>query len=293
MADAPCTLSVVQAVKAVTSLVQSRGTSPMIPGNECEDTPQDNIEDVHQNNELSLMQPPTVCSKGVTAVQTESIQKLPETDSKSKTKKVASVMTCSADNVGSHQASVSLPTTTVIGDVTIVEMTPDTKSQLHKISTNNDQDKKETNSDIMPRKAEQDNGNYNPFLDPQILQAADGLELLSALAEQRAKFASPENEETQSKQSDAKDQTESKTPTKTNTKDTTKTKSVEKKEPKPAAKQVRKKSISRTRSLPPAKTDCKTEGGSYYTSSGLRIPQGTHLFHDVTFLSLKSTNIAF
>lgn len=265
----------------------------MIPGNECEDTPQDNIEDVHQNNELSLMQPPTVCSKGVTAVQTESIQKLPETDSKSKTKKVASVMTCSADNVGSHQASVSLPTTTVIGDVTIVEMTPDTKSQLHKISTNNDQDKKETNSDIMPRKAEQDNGNYNPFLDPQILQAADGLELLSALAEQRAKFASPENEETQSKQTDAKDQTESKTPTKTNTKDTTKTKSVEKKEPKPAAKQVRKKSISRTRSLPPAKTDCKNEGGSYYTSSGLRIPQGTHLFHDVTFLSLKCTNIAF
>ncbi|XP_052685701.1 uncharacterized protein LOC128165324 isoform X5 [Crassostrea angulata] len=281
VADAPCTLSVVQAVKAVTSLVQSRGTSPMIPGNECEDTPQDNIEDVHQNNELSLMQPPTVCSKGVTAVQTESIQKLPETDSKSKTKKVASVMTCSADNVGSHQASVSLPTTTVIGDVTIVEMTPDTKSQLHKISTNNDQDKKETNSDIMPRKAEQDNGNYNPFLDPQILQAADGLELLSALAEQRAKFASPENEETQSKQTDAKDQTESKTPTKTNTKDTTKTKSVEKKEPKPAAKQVRKKSISRTRSLPPAKTDCKTEGGSYYTSSGLRIPQDLGSFLEI------------
>ena len=31
---------------------------------------------------------------------------------------------------------------------------------------------------------------YNPFTDPQILQAADGLELLSALAEKRPKCSS-------------------------------------------------------------------------------------------------------
>lgn len=275
--DAPCTVSVVQAVKAVTSLVQSRGTSPMIPGSECEDTPQDKIEDVTKINERSSVESPGVCSKGSTAVQTESIQKTLETDPNSKTKKEALLITCSEENVSKQQTKNSLPTTTVIGDVTIVEMTPDMKSQSQEISSKIDQHKKEPNSELTSRKSEQDSTNYNPFLDPQILQAADGLELLSALAEQRAKFASPEKEEPQPNQTVVKDQTESKTQTKTNTKDTSKTKSAEKKESKPAAKQVRKKSVSRTRSIPPAKTDCKTEGGSYYTSSGLRIPQGTHL----------------
>ncbi|XP_056019208.1 uncharacterized protein LOC125667992 isoform X4 [Ostrea edulis] len=271
--DVPCTVSVVQAVKAVTSLVQSRGTSPMIPGSECEDTPQDRIENVHQNNELSSADAPSKCSRGVAAVQTESIQKINESDANSKTEKQDSLNTSTEENPGNQCAKLSLPTTTVIGDVTIVEMTPDTKLQSPEIASNIDQHKTETHSELMPGKSEQDIGNYNPFLDPQILQAADGLELLSALAEQRTKFASPEKE-TQADQNVAKDQTESKTHTKTNTKDTSKTKSVEKKESKPAVKQVRKKSISRTRSLPPAKPDCKTEGGSYYTSSGLRIPQG-------------------
>jgi hypothetical protein len=254
----------------------------MIPGNECEDTPQDRIENVHQNNEQSSAETSSKCSKGVAAVQTESIHKTIETEVISKTEKEDSLNASTEENPGNQCAKLSLPTTTVIGDVTIVEMTPDTKLQSHEIASNIDERKIETHSELMPGKAEQDIGNYNPFLDPQILQAADGLELLSALAEQRAKFASPEKE-TQADQNVAKDQTEPKTHTKTNKKDTSKTKSVEKKESKPAAKQVRKKSISRTRSLPPAKPDCKTEGGSYYTSSGLRIPQGIPLFNDVIF----------
>jgi hypothetical protein len=36
---------------------------------------------------------------------------------------------------------------------------------------------------------------YNPFLDPQILQAVDGLELLSALAEKRSKSLDTNNKE--------------------------------------------------------------------------------------------------
>ncbi|XP_061182021.1 uncharacterized protein LOC133190416 isoform X2 [Saccostrea echinata] len=272
--DVPCTVSVVQAVKAVTSLVQSRGTSPMIPGTECEDTPQEKIEDVNQSNEISSVEVSGLCSKGVAAVQTESTHKTSKSDTKCKIEKEDSLKDCSEEITSNQCAKAALPTTTVIGDVTIVEMTPDTKSHSHEIASNIDQNKTEKHTDLIPTKTEQDSNNYNPFLDPQILQAADGLELLSALAEQRAKFASPEKEESKIDQTVAKDQTESKTYTKTNPKDTTKTKSVEKKESKSAVKQVRKKSVSRTRSLPPAKPDCKTEGGSYYTSSGLRIPQG-------------------
>ncbi|KAJ8319255.1 hypothetical protein KUTeg_004346 [Tegillarca granosa] len=111
---------------------------------------------------------------------------------------------------------------------------------------------------------------YNPFLDPQILQAADGLELLSALAEKRAKcedvtdFTTSDNSTSWVKNNNSKNK-----------------ESVCMFSDDEPPKTKRKQSISRTRSVPAVKPETKLETPSYYTSTGLRIPQDLESFLEI------------
>ena len=155
---------------------------------------------------------------------------------------------------------------------------------------------------------------YNPFIDPQILLAADGLELLSTLAEQRAKCIDVSENKSECKLEDKieesalfdsraeiipKEEINSEKSSLngngdyhiiSETKiipDTAKSCGIKSDiiSPKPKlsikeqntneSSQPRKRAYSRTRSIPPL-NDIKQEPTSYYTSTGLRIPQGKY-----------------
>ena len=275
------------------SNVQSRGTSPMAPASECEETSHEGSEEqmrlkIGQSRDVKAVVGPEqesvsikTCEekKAVECNKVESISSLEEgTKNESTETQVKEIKSTETDDKKEREIKRSfddLPRTTVIDNVTIVEMSPIKKvapmiseSKTNSVSASEDiPDKTEVKCDTVKCANAQDNSSgcvsYNPFLDPQILQAADGLELLSALAEQRSKCV--DNDTTYTKDCNDKENE--------NKKLFAEPKSDPTENKKAQVKQKRKPSISRTRSIPPSKPS-KNESGSYYTSTGLRIPQG-------------------
>ncbi|XP_033736618.1 LOW QUALITY PROTEIN: BAH and coiled-coil domain-containing protein 1-like [Pecten maximus] len=321
-------------VKTETSTVQSRGTSPMVPASEIDDTSQEVIDAAPSTTQsmCDIITDITNVSQSIASVQTCT------TNASSSSGLVTSV-TCSIDkSVSSDESkagSCDIPIQSLDSDHSsksekeqslLKEETPEVKLDTNRItpstSVTTDEcvkevsersESKETTGDVIcvkENEPKQNPSDYNPFLDPQILQAADGLELLSTLAEIRAKCVTletpvvPPNESqmVSSATPDAKGTTgvsgaktektcnSSKDPKdKEDIIDKKVSKETEKNEkkvttqekPKPSVqrsnsdtpKQSKKKPLSRTRSIP-AKSDPKTEPASYYTSTGLKIPQG-------------------
>ncbi|XP_021358392.1 trinucleotide repeat-containing gene 18 protein-like isoform X2 [Mizuhopecten yessoensis] len=331
------------AVKTETSTVQSRGTSPMVPASEIDDTSQEVIDAAPSTTQsmCDIVMNIANVSQSIASVQTCT------TNASSSTGLVTSV-TCSITKDKSVSNSVDesktescdtpiqpleseihtksekeqclskdgtpeckLDTKRVVTpstSVTSVAVDEDVKSVSERSET------KEPPGDVIcvkQNETNQSHRDYNPFLDPQILQAADGLELLSTLAEIRAKCVTLETpvappsegiEVSPQAPEDIKVTKETSGPKTTKIPDASKiskdtedtidkkvakeTEKAEKKvstqeKPKPSVqrsnsdtpKQSRKRPLSRTRSIP-AKSDQKSEPASYYTSTGLKIPQG-------------------
>ncbi|XP_055876452.1 serine-rich adhesin for platelets-like isoform X5 [Biomphalaria glabrata] len=137
-------------IKAGPTSVQSRGCSPI----QFEDT----LSPLAILSTLSAVKRTSLCSIGV-----QTCDNLVQTDEKNVSSKLSlndqGVQTLTTDLSALNPLSVQCPDL----DSVVDHLTP---------------------------KANVERTSYNPFTDPQILQAADGLELLSALAEKRPKCSS-------------------------------------------------------------------------------------------------------
>jgi len=302
-------------VKTEASTVQSRGTSPMVPASEIDDTSQETIDAAPSTTEsscdttASITDAKTVtqsiasvqtcvtdvscCTVSVTALtcstgsenrvkkcgltssykdnksENNELIKSNHTDVLSSNNKVhggkysehSDIQIVIKETSGNEKSSDNTETSVIVkldDKISIIERPKKVESD-HKhiiVSTNNQKNDK---SSVPKDQSSSNVENYNPFLDPQILQAADGLELLSTLAEKRAKCLEVEESKPASAEI-VSDKAFEKPSSKSSSNQET---------PKP-----KKKQFSRTRSVP-AKCETKTEQpGSYYTSTGLRIPQG-------------------
>ncbi|XP_069124206.1 trinucleotide repeat-containing gene 18 protein-like isoform X5 [Argopecten irradians] len=331
-------------VKTETSTVQSRGTSPMVPASEIDDTSQEVIDAAPSTTQsmCDIITDITNVSQSIASVQTCT------TNACSSTGLVTSV-TCSIDKSVSNSVdepkvdACDTPVDSLDNENScktekeqcvlkeeIFNEKSETKSVTPSTAVTTDEcikdacDRSETKEPpgdttcVKQNQSKQSASDYNPFLDPQILQAADGLELLSTLAEIRAKcvtLETPVIPNSDSKVGSPSVSEDVKTTNDASVAKTTKlfnsskspkekedcvdkkvSKETEKSEKKASTqdkskpsvqrsnsdtpKQPKKKPLSRTRSIP-AKSDPKTEPASYYTSTGLKIPQDLTAFLDI------------
>ncbi|XP_060071392.1 trinucleotide repeat-containing gene 18 protein-like isoform X2 [Ylistrum balloti] len=333
------TIPIQDTVKTEMSTVQSRGTSPMVPASEIDDTSQEVIDAAPSTTQsmCDIITDITNVSQSIASVQTCT------TNASSSTELVTSI-TCSVtkdkpvssnvddskaescdhpiQSLESENCSKSENESDLAKDGTSEDkldtkqtMTPSTSVTADECVQNvceRSETEELPDGVISEKQDETKQSDYNPFLDPQILQAADGLELLSTLAEIRAKCVTletpvappseslmvsppppppPEVSKETSGTKTIKMGNASKAPVgKEEATDKNVGKEIEKTEkktstqekPKPtvqrsnsdAPKQSKKRPLSRTRSIPAAKSDSKSEQASYYTSTGLKIPQG-------------------
>lgn len=310
----------IAAVKSETSLVQSRGTSPMVPASEIEDAAQemiDNLPVLDNKNESEVL------SVRKTIVNDDDESSFSSTDSFINDRTCANdivskndsnyiekdCIESSVDKKETHLLSdrdntVQTDTRTCddskLGDQIIIQAKESNEDSSNTVQTNHlnnhdfiksddsmtkhDYDSKgdlllkDKTASVQDVKEDKITDEYNPFLDPQILQAVDGLELLSALAEKRSKSLDTNNKEVREeeiKQEKTEEKIDEKIDEKTEEKIDEKIEvKIEKssnEKSKPVKRAKLKRTISRTRSIPPIK---EVETHSYYTSTGLRIPQG-------------------
>lgn len=296
-------LSCTEAIKSELSTVQSRGTSPMVPASEIEDTEQDMIDNspvqVKTDNEVHINKKDIIDDDDESSFSsTESFVHMHVTNFKNENEKDNTVYT-SKDSIEleiTTKDKTVLPNDAVSFKGQIKTLNTDSENQtaLHniqkkendrpieslpanelknpdlikpdeKVSSNQCCDQIKDEKSVESVKEDKSSEDYNPFLDPQILQAVDGLELLSALAEKRSKSIDTRKD---IEEEDEKDDVKNEIPEDKIEED--KSEEIEEKV-KPIKRPKIKRTISRTRSIPPLK---ETEPQSYYTSTGLRIPQG-------------------
>lgn len=292
-----------ETVKHEHSTVQSRGTSPMVPASEIEETAQEMIDNspVLDKGEIDI----PLIRKGCITDDDESsfsstdsfvndrlrysdidTKEEPETvvkikiDSSTDTKDNTPLRICE----NALKPEIKLESENQNDMSSIPEINKDDEKQQSdqaiatsdKLDSQNveesktpdqlcDQTNEKTSSDIIETKQ---NDEYNPFLDPQILQAVDGLELLSALAEKRSKSIDAKVDKTEDEQMEEKEEKDEILKEEQKEEPVI---DVKEEKPKTVKKPKLKRTISRTRSIPPIK---EPETQSYYTSTGLRIPQG-------------------
>lgn len=287
-------------IKTEMSSVQSRGTSPMVPASEIEDTSQETIEassinsgsdSEHSNKHSNIASVQTCASDRCSSNESVSVD---ENSCISEKEKINTSCSEKIENVNVCENSDSKSETKVKEQNSEKDIENSDTSELSlsnearaasesahilaglscsKVVANSDVSSCDQNTKSIENSSEK---TYNPFLDPQILQAADGLELLSALAEKRAKcedvtdFAS----------------CESNTAWGTNNNNSKSKENVCMFSDEEPPKTKRKQSISRTRSVPAIKPETKLESPSYYTSTGLRIPQGKYFCDLFIFTNL-------
>lgn len=298
----------IAAVKSETSMVQSRGTSPMVPASEIEDAAQEMIDNSPVLDNKNESEVPSVRK---TIVNDDDESSFSSTDSFINERTCANdiiskngsnyiekdCIESSVEKKESHSLSdrdntVQTDTRTCDGsklrDQIIIQAKKSNEDSSNTVQTNywsnhdfkksddsitkHDYDSKgdlllkDESTSVQDIKEDKITDEYNPFLDPQILQAVDGLELLSALAEKRSKSLDTNNKEV--KEEEIKQE---KTEEKIDEKIDEKIEKSSDEKPKPVKRAKVKRTISRTRSIPPIK---EVETHSYYTSTGLRIPQG-------------------
>ncbi|XP_071129486.1 trinucleotide repeat-containing gene 18 protein-like isoform X5 [Mytilus edulis] len=303
-------LSCTEAIKSELSTVQSRGTSPMVPASEIEDTEQDMIDNspvqVKTDNEVHISKKDIIDDDDESSFSsTESFVHMHVTNFKNENEKDNTVYT-SKDSIEleiTTKDKTVLPNDAVSfkGQIKTLNTDSENQTSLHniqkkendrpieslpanelknpdlikpdeKVSSNQCCDQIKDEKSVESVKEDKSSEDYNPFLDPQILQAVDGLELLSALAEKRSKSIDTRKD---IKEEDEKDDVKNEIPEDKIEED--KSEEIEEKV-KPIKRPKIKRTISRTRSIPPLK---ETEPQSYYTSTGLRIPQDLPSFLDI------------
>lgn len=295
-------------IKPETSMVQSRGTSPMVPASEIEDTAQEMID----NSPNHVMTENNVPSLRKDIVNDDDESSFSSTDSFINTRPSVSSDIIKDDpncyRKDTTDFSIAKKDSLLLSKCDISqkhEILNSGNFEEQKLFQDNDDKhlrdnspcnklEKLTSSDVDKNPVKCDSNSkcdsvkdktveqtvkenkhieeYNPFLDPQILQAVDGLELLSALAEKRSKSldTNKESKEEIIEQKDFKHDEKA-------IEITENPPEVEER-PKPAKRAKIKRTISRTRSIPPIK---EPETPSYYTSTGLRIPQDLISFLDI------------
>lgn len=303
-------LSCTEAIKSELSTVQSRGTSPMVPASEIEDTEQEMIDNspvqVKTDNEVHIDKKDIINDDDESSFSsTDSFIHMHVTSLKNENEKDNTVYS-SKDSVEleiTTKDKTVLPNDEVSLKAQIKTLTTDSENQIslhniqkkesdrtieslpanelqnpdlikpdEKVSSNQSCDQIKDKKSVESVKEDKSSEDYNPFLDPQILQAVDGLELLSALAEKRSKSIDTRKD---IKEEDEKDEVKNEMSEDKIEQDT----SEEKEEKvKPIKRPKVKRTISRTRSIPPIK---ESEPPSYYTSTGLRIPQDLPSFLDI------------
>ena len=171
----PLNLSEPLTVKTESPSVQSRGTSPIIltppPSDE---TPRSAVS--FREVAVFTDSPVTKCSA---SVQTCDLDDFPPFSTPVKLKEQCS-QTCQSDDLmssGDFQDTNNSSSTTLTA-----ESEDSSPSECDVTKSDVDCDTAKSRN-----KKDDGSGKYNPFNDPQILLAADGLELLSTLAEKRSK----------------------------------------------------------------------------------------------------------
>lgn len=169
-----------QANQEVTS-VQSRGTSPMLPASDS--CPEDVVDIKSDDNTEDIVEICEVDVKHENAdAEKENINNASEikTDSSDATKVNGSDM--------SPNGSIGKEVSNFVSEEKIKEkvafchsLNLERTNEINGSRQNGTSKQSKTNRNIFKDLTE-----YDPFLDPQVLQAADGLELLSALAEKSA-----------------------------------------------------------------------------------------------------------
>ena len=329
----------IAAVKSETSMVQSRGTSPMVPASEIEDAAQEMIDNSPVLDNKNESEVPSVRK---TIVNDDDESSFSSTDSFINERTCANDIVSKNDSnyiekdciessvdkkethlLSDHDNTVQTDTRTCddskLVDQIIIQAKESNQDSSNTVQTNhlNNHDfiksddsvtkhdynskgdllLKDETASVEDVKEDKITDEYNPFLDPQILQAVDGLELLSALAEKRSKSLDTNNKEVKEeeiKQEKTEEEIDEKTEEKIDEKTEEKIdEKIEEKidekidekiekssdeKPKPVKRAKVKRTISRTRSIPPIK---EVEAHSYYTSTGLRIPQDLHSFLDI------------
>lgn len=168
--------------------VQSRGTSPMLPASDsCAEDTEENKSDDNADEFVN------VCD---TEDKTDNTEE--DIGVKQETKKCHSLEICDEDSevvidIVKNDVEIKKDDSVqpVIKDISKCELRESAKD-LHIVSKEVQKTEVES-SCVESRKIPKSGRNiftdlteYNPFMDPQVLQAADGLELLSALAEKSA-----------------------------------------------------------------------------------------------------------
>lgn len=291
-----------ETAKQEQSTVQSRGTSPMVPASEIEDTTQEMIDNppVQNKGEISI----PLIRKGCITDDDES--SFSSTDSFVNDRLRYSDIdtkdeyeTVMKNTIDSSTDTQDKPPLHISDNSLKPEITSESENQnkipipenpehknirsveqgqnADKIRTQNQTSEQPSSGGVEPKQNEE----YNPFLDPQILQAVDGLELLSALAEKRSKSidakadTNEEEKEVETNEEEKKEEINESVTIEDKAEPITDNKEEK---PKIVKKPKLKRTISRTRSIPPVK---EPEAHSYYTSTGLRIPQDLHSFLDI------------
>ncbi|XP_052818307.1 uncharacterized protein LOC128244317 isoform X2 [Mya arenaria] len=190
--------------------VQSRGTSPMLPAcDSCNEEVKsdDNADDIidicdHEDDDMDEhekdLQSETICDE------------VPNSKDTIEVKRESDTLTCKTE-ISVNKIDTNKSNFKTVDNYTFPRETNQCKIEDSACDKNtNGIPKNEVSSEDTPdanKRHVDPNRNifkditekYDPFLDPQVLQAADGLELLSALAEKSALVVKPKTEEDEKK----------------------------------------------------------------------------------------------